>query len=131
MRLNETDCRFDVVGLGGKFAVRREAIIDAEPSESCVGQGLEDIRDGLLLIARYPPSAVYQHSRRKRATSSWNICIQCKANTVNLRIPRDLHNFEHSRSSREVKGQANQDATTNTSCLHSHLDFGQAEIGHH
>jgi len=76
IHLNETDCRLDVVGIRRKFVLRRESIVDAEPREPCVGQGLEDIRDVLLLIACYPASAVHEHGRRKGTGSLWNMRVQ-------------------------------------------------------
>lgn len=73
---------FNVVGIGRKFMVRREAIVDAEPGEVGVGEWLEQIGDVLPLVARDPAATMYQDHRRKGTSAIWDVRVEGEIRSV-------------------------------------------------
>jgi hypothetical protein len=57
--LDPADRFFNVMGIGRKFVIRGETIVDAEPCEFGVGEWLEKVSDVLPLIACDPSATVY------------------------------------------------------------------------
>src|SRR5437868_12636359 len=80
IRSHEPNCRLHIVAISGKLELRRQPIVDAEPGKSSVTERLENVRDVLLLVARYPPATMHENCGGKWSRPVRNVGIQCEPN---------------------------------------------------